>query len=248
MTNAISPTVLNVLMASTIDGNLLKLPDLQLERPLYTAVNKVLTTLGGKWNRSKKAHVFDSCPEEKLEIAIQTGTYTDTKKLYQFFETPKEIAEIMVDLADITGGQSVCEPSAGKGAIISQIDFVDLGAYLTCIELQPENVAHLESQGYRPVIQDDFLNHTLKYDVFIANPPFSKQQDIDHVNHMLDLTNDGGTVVSVMSASVLWRDNKKAVDFRERINALDGTFIQVDSGAFKESGTMVETVIVHVQF
>lgn len=242
MSQVITPTVLNVLMASTIDGHSLKLPDIQLERPVYVAVDKVLKALGGKWNRAKKAHVFDSCPEEKLEQAVQTGTYTDNKKLFQFFETPANLAKVLVDLAGDLKGKTVCEPSAGRGGIINHIDFPAVGACLTCIEIQEENVAHLESLGYAPVINLDFLEHDQTYDVFIANPPFSKQQDIDHVNHMIDHANE--KVISVMSKSVLWRDNAKAVDFRERVAALGGEFINVDSGTFKESGTMVETVIV----
>ncbi|ASV43980.1 methyl transferase [Pseudoalteromonas phage KB12-38] len=242
MSQVISPNVLNVLMASTIDGHALKLPDRQLDRQLYLAVDKVLKALGGKWNRSKKAHVFTSSPDEKLELAVQTGSYTDNKKLFQFFETPEPLAKVLIDLAGDLTGKKVCEPSAGKGGIIKHIDFPAVGAYLTCVEIQEENVNHLENEGYAPVINQNFLAHTECYDVFIANPPFSKQQDIDHVNHMIDHANE--KVVSVMSKSVLWRDNAKAVEFRERVTSLGGEFISVEAGAFKESGTMVETVIV----
>ena len=240
----ISIAVLNVLLAATITDNKLFLPDRQLDRKLYTDVNKVLTALGGKWNRSAKAHVFADDPTDKIEQAVQTGSYTDTKKQFQFFETPPEVVEMVHGLAGDLKGLKVCEPSAGKGNIINPLDFPALGAYLTCIELQPENCEHLSGLGYAPVINMDFLDYDQEQDVFIANPPFSGQQDIDHVNHMLDLATT--RVVSVMSKSVLWRDNAKAKSFRARIERLGGEFKLVDSGAFKASGTMVETVIVVV--
>lgn len=246
MSQRISPEVLNVLVASTISNNTLALPDIQLARPLYVAVDKVLKAFGGKWNRSKKVHVFDSCPEEKIEEAIQTGSYTNKKQLFQFFETPPKIAKLLVELADITPDQSVCEPSAGRGAILKHLEWKNFSPAITAVEIQPENVEFLNENGQHVVVEMDFLDYDIKHDVFVANPPFTKQQDIDHVNHMLDLTNEGGTVVSVMSASVLWRDNKKAVEFRQRVNDLGGEFIVLPDESFKESGTLVKTVVVRV--
>ncbi len=46
----ISNEVANVLGESRIDGNLLYIPDYQLERKLYSSVDKVLKAITGKWN------------------------------------------------------------------------------------------------------------------------------------------------------------------------------------------------------
>jgi len=46
------------------------------------------------------------------------GEVTDFQKLYQFYETPPELARRMVALADVRDGQKVLEPSAGRGAIL----------------------------------------------------------------------------------------------------------------------------------
>jgi predicted RNA methylase len=101
----------------------------------------------------------------------------------------------------------------------------------------------LISRGFK-VVDSDFMKHTEEYDVIVANPPFSKQQDIDHVNKMMDIAKR--RVVSVMSASVLFRDNKKTVAFRKRVEDLGGTFEELPEGTFKESGTNVRTCIVCV--
>lgn len=233
----INQDVIDVLANSNVEGNKLFLPDSQLERKLYVLVNKALTALGGKWNRSAKAHLFKECPELFIEQLIETGEYIDTKKLYQFFETPTSLAERVIELACIEEDDSVCEPSAGKGRIASLLDNVDV------IELEEGNRKYLLENNYN-LIHDDFMTFDESYDVFVANPPFSKQQDIDHVTHMISLSNK--TVVSIMSASVLFRDNKKTVEFRELVESFGGEFIELDVGIFKDSGTMVKSVIVKV--
>lgn len=45
----ISDEILGILSRCTVDGNTLYLPDEQLDRKTYTAVNKCLVNIGGKW-------------------------------------------------------------------------------------------------------------------------------------------------------------------------------------------------------
>lgn len=233
----ISNEVANILANSRTEGNNLYLPEGQLDRKLYTAVNKVLVAIKGKWNRGAKAHIFTESPADIIEDILLTGEYTCHKKEYQFFETPISLAQSLVDMAEIREGETVLEPSAGHGRIATLIPSCD------CIELSPDNRAHLKTEGFN-LVGDDFLNFNGLYDVIVANPPFSKQQDIDHVNHMIDLASR--RVVSVMSASVTFRDNKKTVLFRERIADLGGTIELLLENTFAESGTNVHTCVVCV--
>lgn len=228
--------VINVLANCTVSGNNLCLGDIQLERKLYVSVDKVLKALGGKWNRKAGAHVFDSCPNEKIEQLLYTGEYTDVKKEFQFFETPQPLAQRLIHMACVHSGETVLEPSAGQGAIAKFID-------CDVIELNESNRTILLKAGFF-IVGNDFLQFNNQYDVIIANPPFSKQQDIDHVNHMLDLAKR--CVVSVMSASVLFRDNKKTVLFRERIENLGGEITPLPDDSFVTSGTKVKTCVVKV--
>lgn len=239
----ISNEVANVLADSRIDGQALYLPEGQLDRKLYLAVNKVLMAIGGKWNRKLKTHVFDCYPEYKIEEILLTGSYTDAQKEYQFFETPDDLAKRLVKMANICPGESVLEPSAGRGAIVKHIK----GKYegnCDCIELHTENEIYLSQQGYY-VVGDDFLRFNRKYDVIIANPPFRFQQDVIHITHMIELANR--CVVSVASSSVIFRTNKKTIEFRELIDSLDGEIIPLPEDSFKESGTKVNTCIVHIE-
>ena len=233
----ISNEVANVLSNSKMDGNNLYLPEGQLDRKLYVAVNKVLVAIKGKWNRGAKAHVFNEPPADIVEEILLTGEYVDQKKEYQFFETPDALAKQLIEMADIQDGEAVLEPSAGKGRIARLIE----GCY--CVELNEENRIYLKTNCFN-LVGRDFLEINCNYDVIVANPPFSKQQDIDHVNKMLDLAKR--RVVSVMSASVTFRDNKKTVDFRERIDSLGGTIELLPEKIFAESGTNVRTCVVVV--
>jgi len=229
--------VANVLANSNVDENYLYLPQEQLERNLYLRTNKVLESMGGKWNRKLKAHVFDKSPATALENIILTGEYTDAKYEYQFFETPGEVAIRLIDKADIKLGETILEPSAGRGAIVKYIPECD------CIELNEDNRTFLKEKHFN-LIWDDFLTFDKKYDVIIANPPFSKQQDIIHVEHMLELANR--RIVSVMSSSVLFRTNKKTVEFRNKIESLGGDFMKLPEKSFTISGTNVATCILCV--
>lgn len=84
--------VLDVLGRCRVEEDTLFLPDVQLDRKLYVAVNKVLESMGGKWNRKAKGHVFESGkPAEMLEVVLLTHEVRDLKKEFQFFPTPKAI-------------------------------------------------------------------------------------------------------------------------------------------------------------
>lgn len=230
--------VINVIANSVVEGNKLFLPNVQLDRKLYVKVDKALKAIGGKWNRSSKAHLFDKDIEEAIEQLLQTGEVIDVKKEFQFFETPESLALEMVQIANIQENETVLEPSAGKGRISQHINGCDV------IELNPDNRKYLISKGFN-YIHDDFMTFDKQYDVIVANPPFSKQQDIDHITRMIELANR--CVVSIASASVLFRDNKKTVAFRDLIESLGGTITELPKETFKESGTMVNVCLVHVE-
>ena len=237
----INNDVTNVLANSRIDGDKLFLPEGQLDRKLYMSVNKVLTSINGKWSRKDKAHVFSAPPAEIIEEILLTGEYVDSKKEYQFFETPTSLAAQLVDMASPSRGDTICEPNAGRARIVNAINAIDMDC--DCVELNPDNRKHLERANHR-LVGDDFMSFNGEYDIFIANPPFSKQQDIDHISHMMDLARK--RVVSVASASVLFRDNKKTVVFRERVFDLGGTIEPLPDNTFLESGTAVKTCVVSV--
>lgn len=250
----ISPEVLTVLSTLKIDGNAVQIVD-QLDRKLYTKVNEVLEALGGKWNRKAKAHLFETeekgmVPAEstattRIEEALLTG---EIEKPHDFgyFPTPPELGRRLIELADLKPGQCVLEPSAGQGALADLIrPIVGLGKLIT-VELLDRNADVLRKNGYSPVV-GNFLSFAeicpSRFDRIVMNPPFARQQDIDHVNAAFSLLKPGGKLVSVMAGGVKFRENKKTVAFVAAHH--DNWHIEDNPPeSFKLSGTCVNTVTV----
>lgn len=179
----IPENVLNVLGECRADGNLLYLPSVQLDRKTYTEVNKVLENMGGKWNRKAKAHVFaeDDDVAEMLENVMLTQEVKDLKREYQFFPTPRAVAERMCEMAEIDSASEVLEPSCGNGQLADVI-WEHLPAGMCCIELNTDMKRYLSEKPYG-VNYRDFLDVTKKeigtINRVVMNPPFTHHQDID---------------------------------------------------------------------
>lgn len=236
---------LEVLRDSLCMANEIHLPKAQLDRKLYLKVNKVLENLGGKWSRPAKAHMFQSDVGPVFADVCETGTYEakldELSKVYNFFETPVPLAHWMVQMANLNANTTVLEPSAGRGAIAHQIR--NAGVEPDVIELNDDMRRALVSNSFR-VVNHDFMDQEESYDVIIANPPFSGGRDARHILHMIELAKR--RVISVCSAALLFRDTGPYPELRAKIAELGGETIALDSGSFKESGTMVATCLVVV--
>lgn len=244
-TKKIDEVTLAIFSRCEVDGNLIRLPAGQLERKQYLAVNEILEALGGRWNRKAKAHVFDGDPTDKLETVLLTGEIIRPQD-YGYYPTPPELASRLIELAEIEPDMLVLESSAGQGGIA---DIIRKICEPDCIEILAENVNILAKKGYN-VLFEDFLivdPTILLYDRVIQNPPFSyaghPQADIDFALHAWKFLKPGGRLVSIMSAGVLFRENKKTVAFREMLNQY-GHYERNPEGSFRVSGTGVNTIIV----
>lgn len=246
----IANEILDILGECRTEGNVLYLPNRQLDRTTYEAVNKVLTNIGGKWNRKAKGHIFtEGDPAELLDNVILTGETADLKKQYQFFPTPRSIAEKMCDLAELNSSCRVLEPSCGKGDLADVIYERGIGELLG-IELNLDIERYLSGKPYTALTGLDFLtasSYPQIWNRIIMNPPFSKQQDIDHIMKAYSILQPGGILVAVVSESPFFRSNKKSEAFRNFLDKQDATIIPIEEGAFKESGTMVRTRIIKVK-
>jgi len=238
----IDEIILSILSSSKIDGYTLFLPPKQIDRKKYLQVNKIIEAMGGKWNKKEKGHVFDCDPTEKLDNVLLTGEIETTKiSKNGYFPTPLTLVNKMISVADIRPGMKILEPSAGQGHIADTLN--DLDCCLSVIEILPENINVLREKGHN-LVATDFLTWTCdSYDRIIMNPPFERQQDIDHVLHAHSLLKKGGRVVSIMSSGVVFRENKKTALFRGLIDDL-GYWERNPDESFKESGTTVNTIMV----
>lgn len=245
----LSPAALHVLGSMQVEGHIAAITTGQLDRKLYTEVNKVLEGLGGKWNRVLKAHVFDGDPEDALDQVMLDGTFTDKKKAFGFFCTPLRLADKLAEKADIRDGMRVLEPSAGHGHLAKSVDRLGVKVDITLVEIQPENAKRLDAMGYGTgssrVVIADFMSYFPRpsdpFDRVVMNPPFQRQQDIDHVLRAFSFLKPGGKLAAIMSAGVLFRENRKTTDFLARMRADE--IVRLPEGSFAESGTNVSTVM-----
>jgi len=252
-TQQISQNIRTVLSTLEINGNDVRITG-QLDRKLYLAVNKVLERIGGKWNKKAKAHVFDVDPTDRLEAVIESGVL-DPKIKTGYFPTPPEIADKMIELADLKKQHFILEPSAGQGHIADRIctKLVNHPYDIYTWELLPENRATLEEKGY--YVRGDFIEFAHKrgaegwiFDRIIMNPPFERQADIDHVTAAFNLLAPSGVLVTIMSAGVIFRENKKTTECRETVIEPYVTYLKhLPTGTFKESGTMVRTIMLRLE-
>jgi predicted RNA methylase len=174
---------------------------------------------------------------------------------FGFFPTPAAVAARAFEAASIGMPQtwsgtyprlSILEPSAGRGDLAKPLTAA--GHKVTCVEIQAALAAELSGQGHARTVRGDFFDMTPadlgQFDRIVMNPPFDGRRDIDHVNHALQFLAPGGVLVAIMSAGVEFRENHKAVVFREMIERMGGRIIDLPDGSFRESGTMVNTILV----
>lgn len=235
--------VLDVLAACRVEDTSLYLPEGQLDRQLYTSVNRVLEALGGKWDRQSKAHRFEIDPSDALADVISTGSYTHPDDM-GWFPTPEPLAQDVVGLADLRPGMEVLEPSAGRGALAAIIaETVDQDDVI-CVELDAGRAAYLVELGY-PTICCDFLTWqpAKPFERIVMNPPFARKSDIDHVMHAWSMLAPGGRLVAIMSKGTDFRQDRKSQAFRDLVTTHGGV-VDNHEDAFKSSGTGVRTITV----
>jgi predicted RNA methylase len=253
--------VLAVLRRAVIEARTLRIVE-QLDRKLYTSVNKILEAAGGKWDRKAKAHMFGDDPRKILCLdagTIDTGAASNEAIAHAvangvhrglaptLFPTPSELATRMVDLAQIPLGARVLEPSAGTGCLLAAFPgVVPFGAArqtwceVVAVEQLQTLATHLKLSGLaQRVICGDFLecdddDKMGLFDRIIMNPPFDSGADIKHIVHALTFLKPGGRLVALCANGPRQREQFQA----EAVHWED-----LPEGSFKAAGTGVNVAM-----
>lgn len=250
----IATDVAQVLREAECEGLSVKLTG-TLDRKLYLDTNKVLELLGAKWSKSHKSHRFPDGPPAASLIAeaLGNGEVVDKKKTWEQFHTPPALAQRMVGLATIKYTDDVLEPSAGLGAIVHEIPFRRPrpgGIY--AVEIDPARCATLREITYLRVICMDFLayaaavkpNQGAEFDVVLMNPPFSRNQDVDHVLVAWNLLKPGGRLVAITSPHSGFASDSKSWMFRRWVEEVGAIVEPLPAGTFRASGTEVSAQLI----
>ena len=196
-------SVEEILKHCTLEDGVLKLPQVQFNKKSYAEAKKWIEEAGGSWQGWKvQGFTFPFNPERVFSI-LKDGKRCNLQQDYQFFETPADVADWLVMLAGgIHEDDTVLEPSAGRGALIKAIHRACPSVTVECYELMPENREFLHTLSNVILLDEDFTKNSVgSYTKIIANPPFSGNQDIEHVRLMYDRLEEGGTLAAITSQS-----------------------------------------------
>jgi len=237
-----------ILKQCTVDGLIVKLPEIKLDRKLYMEVAKSIELIGGKWKGGKiNGFIFNSDPTEIL-YEIVNGENRNLKKEFQFYATPSELADFIVQNFVIHANleTKILEPSAGQGSLILALQKLYPDVIVDYCELMDINRTFLSKLSNVRYLTDDFLtiSNDAKYDLIIANPPFSKNQDIDHIYKMYECLASGGRLITIASKHWEISNNKKEKAFRNWLEEIDAQIEPLEAGQFKQSGTMISSNLI----
>ena len=237
----------NIILQGKLEGGIYYLPNIQLGRKEYLEIAKHLEFLGGKWKSGKiKGFIFDRSIDtiEKL-----LGDNTKLKKEIQFFGTPEHVADMICEYAEIDNYNiPILEPSAGRGRIIKAIQKI-CSCQIDYCEINEVNREYLNELSGINYVGDDFLKLSTdkKYSRIVANPPFAKNQDIDHILKMYSLLDNNGILVSMSSKHWENSKNKKESEFRKFLEEVNAEIINIEDNEFKESGTSIATNLIIIK-
>ncbi len=235
-----------------LDGDVIKLPTEQLIH--YAKLKARIEKAGGSYN--SRGHFDFPAGISAAEVleAMKSGKTVNGKKSAQFFRTPKALAEVVCRAAGLDASRRVLEPapalrvlepSAGDGALADIARAA--GAEVVVVENWAPNVLALKAKGY-DVIDRSFLDCSPRelgmFDVIVANPPFTRNMDIEHVEHMWEFLREGGCLSVLMSTSWIGGSQRRQALFQEFLEQHGASIERVEPGAFKESGTNV--AVTHV--
>lgn len=251
-TKTVDADVQAVLSECRVDDNVVYLPARQLERALYGRVDKVLTALGGRWDRKARGHVFTADPRQVIEHAAGAGEYNNIKQDLQFFETPLEIGARMTAALELAPGDKILEPEAGRGRLILPLP---IGVYDICaVEIDAINADFLRrataDRTDVQVLQGDFLalgdglRRIGPFDIALMNPPFARNQDITHIAAAWSLLRPGGRLAAICSEHPFFAQDAKSMAFREWIAEIAADCDKLPANSFAASGTSVSTRLI----
>lgn len=238
-----------ILKRCTLENNVIKLPNIKLEKKSYLEAKRYIEEAGGKWTGGKiQGFSFEYDAKRVFEI-LHEGQRCKLQKEFQYFSTPDVIADMLVKMSsvNVSKGIRILEPSAGTGSIVKAI-YRRYSCNVDCYELMPENREILSRLDYAIIKGDDFTKEcTDKYDLIIANPPFSKNQDIDHIRLMYDHLDEKGELIAISGPHWKIGQEQKCVDFIAWIKKVNATVTELEPGTFKGSGTNVTTNVIYIK-
>lgn len=171
-----------------------------------------------------------------------------------FYPTPDDLIDKMLDKLNLRSIKSILDPSAGKGNILDRIKFKTNDKYRYGevkkfgIEIDNNLKAICKDKGYK-ILHDDFLTYEtyINFSAIVMNPPFDNGDK--HLLKAIELQErTGGEIVCILNAetirnpfSVYRKDLKSKLDkYKAEIEFIQDGFIDA------ERKTNVDIALVHL--
>lgn len=183
--------------------------------------------------------VLPDCPEARPERAKGTAVAKDL----QFYRTPAEVADRLVESCYLQDGARILEPSCGDGAILDAVR-----RYATKnrrnvramgIEVDAGRAAQARAKGYAVQVAN-FLEviPSPEFDVILMNPPFYGKHYQQHVEHARKFLKPDGRLFAILPVTAV---TDHGFVKRERYGR--DRWEDLPTGSFSESGTNINTGI-----
>lgn len=184
-----------VIQQLRVQGNVIKLPERKIDLNTQSDIAREMSQVGGKWLGGKvRGFQFQDDPTPILQ-QIKAGVINFDRTQYNYCILPPEIAYKMVQLADVFPDDRILEPNATSAVLIEAVQKIHKEKEVEyCGLIDPGKLGNNLIR-----VAENFLDYTPGpiYDVILANPPITRNQDIDHIQHMFKLLRPGGRIVSI---------------------------------------------------
>ncbi|UWM66623.1 DUF4942 domain-containing protein [Enterobacter sp. CP102] len=159
----------------------------------------VIKRIGGV-QTSSHCFKFPYEPGNIISMIMATGQIPDVVA-HQFYPTPKTIADYVAAALNMKPGETLLEPSAGRGDLLASVPLAN--EFATCVEVAPLFAEILKEKGYQDVHNADFMAWSkdyaqMKFDKIAMNPPYSEGRAKAHTLTALEHLNVGGRLVAVL--------------------------------------------------
>lgn len=234
----------------------------------YDKIRWSMEYAGGRWSEKHKGFKFDvngsnrESIKNKVKDILKSGKvdFSDEKinrERDAFFPTPLKIVDKMIELANISDGDSVLDSSAGTGRIIHRV-IEKHKVYSVALEPNKDRFETLNNginSRYQTTLERAALCKIQRLEFkgcnkVVINPPFKNDMDVKHLLLNYALCASKADIVCIMQENSLYYNrgvHKILKKFFKLIGKDNYEIIKLPSGSFKEELTTVDTVIVHIK-
>ena len=192
-------------------------------------------------------------PAPEIDRSVEKANELRRRAIYtqvpDFFPTPPELIDRMLEFANVQPHHRCLDPEGGAGDICLAVRTLGVSA-IDCFEINSDLHQALTLRGFQPHGRD-FLAATPRpiYDRVLMNPPFGEDAYIDHVRAAYLWLASGGELVAVLPNDYRKSRSTKRREFADWLDEMGATDYANPTDAFTKSDRrcQVSTHLIHLK-